>query len=112
MLPDVKSAVVQFCKNVLSDPYAIYMMLRDKMVAHLIAVTLNIAEILMAAIDSLWCCICLLRKVFEKFATAFDAVSGTRINAARVRDYRCSASACLSKKPPRRYRVDGLGVRT
>ena len=74
MLPDVKSAVVQFCKNVLSDPYAIHMMLRDKMVAHLITATLNIAEILMAAIDSLWCCICLLRKVLEKFATAFDAV--------------------------------------
>ena len=80
------------------------------MVAHLIAATLNIAEILMAAIDSLWCCICLLRKVLEKFATAFDAVSGTRINAARVRDYRCSASVYFSKKPPRRYRVGGLGV--
>jgi len=41
------------------------MKLRDKMVAHLISVALNITETLMAAIDSLWCCICLLREVLE-----------------------------------------------
>ncbi|CAH1070386.1 hypothetical protein NTG1052_140112 [Candidatus Nitrotoga sp. 1052] len=41
------------------------MKLRDKMVAPLISVALNITETLMAAIDSLWCCICLLREVLE-----------------------------------------------
>jgi hypothetical protein len=27
VLPDVKSAVAQFCKNVLSDPYAVHIKL-------------------------------------------------------------------------------------
>ena len=86
------------------------MKLCDKMVAHLIAVTLNITETFMAAIDSLWWCFCLLREVLENFVTAFDIVSATCINAPRAPDHSAVRRTASDKELPRRYRISGLGV--